>query len=75
MGTQSANGVPIFLTWRRRDVPVMMEDAFFIEREISLYRAMLKLYMGDVSRAAIKRLLAEAEYKLAVVTGLEAQQS
>jgi hypothetical protein len=53
----------------------MMEDAFFIAREMSHYGAMLKLYMGDESHAALMRLLAEAEHKLAVVTSLQAQQS
>jgi hypothetical protein len=43
-----------------------MEDPIFIERDISHYGAMLKLYMGEESRATLERLLAEARQKLAV---------
>lgn len=43
----------------------MQEDTHFIQRDISHYGAMLKLRMGDQSRAALLRLLAEAEHKLA----------
>jgi len=52
----------------------MMEDLFFIQREISVYRAMLKLYMGAESRATLMQLLAEAEHKLAVATDRELQR-
>ncbi len=45
----------------------MREDPIFIRRDISHYEAMLKLHMSDESRAALLRLLAEAERKLAVV--------
>jgi hypothetical protein len=38
----------------------MMEDAFFIGREISCYGAMLKLRMDNESRATLERLLADA---------------
>jgi hypothetical protein len=53
----------------------MMEDEFFIEREISYYRAMLKLRMCDKNRAALMRLLTEAEHKLTEVTSRQAQLS
>jgi hypothetical protein len=46
----------------------MQEDPFFMKRDISHYGAMLKLYMSDESRAALTRLLAEAEHKLSVAT-------
>jgi hypothetical protein len=48
----------------------MMEDPFFIQREISHLRAMLKLKMGGESRAKIERLVAEAEQKLLVATDM-----
>jgi hypothetical protein len=43
----------------------MLEDPIFIQRDIVCYGAMLKLYMGEESRAALLRLLADAERKLA----------
>ncbi len=46
----------------------MMEDPIFIQRDISHYRAMLKLYMRDDSRANVERLLAEATQRLAAAT-------
>jgi hypothetical protein len=52
----------------------MMEDSIFIQRDISHYGAMLKLYMDDKSRANLERLLAEAKQKLALVTASEVQQ-
>jgi hypothetical protein len=52
----------------------MMEDPIFIRRDISDYGAMLKLYMGDESRAALERLLADAKQKLAMATALEVLQ-
>jgi hypothetical protein len=48
----------------------MMEDPFFIQREISHLKAMLKLKMGGKSRAKIERLVAEAEQKLLVATDM-----
>jgi hypothetical protein len=46
----------------------MQEDAFFLKLNISHHRAMLKLHMSDESRAALMRLLADAEHKLDVAT-------
>jgi hypothetical protein len=45
----------------------MKEGASFIRADISDYGAMLKLHMGRESRAALERLLAEAERRLAMV--------
>jgi hypothetical protein len=53
----------------------MHEDAVFIQRDISHYGAMLKLHMGGESRAALMRLLAEAEHKLAVATAGDEPQA
>ena len=53
----------------------MREDPFFIKREISHYEAMLNLHMSDESRAALRRLLAEAEHKLDVATTRGASQT
>ena len=39
---------------------MMMEDPIFIQRDISHFGAMLKLYMCDECRANLERLLAEA---------------
>jgi hypothetical protein len=52
----------------------IMEDPSFIQGDISHYGAMLKLYMGDESRAALERLLADAKQKLAMATALEVLQ-
>jgi len=52
----------------------MMEDSIFIQRDISHYGAMLKLYMGDQSRANLERLLSEAKQKLVLANALEVQQ-
>ena len=41
----------------------MMEEAIFIRRRISHYRAMLKLDLDEENRATIQRLLAELRAK------------
>ena len=46
----------------------MTEDPVFIQRNISQYGAMLKLYMGDENRAIIEKLLADAKQNLAAAT-------
>jgi hypothetical protein len=51
----------------------MIEDRIFIKREVSHYGAMLKLHMGDESRANLEHLLAEAKQKLAAMTALKEQ--
>ncbi len=48
-----------------------MEESIFIQRNISHYEAILKLKLDAQTRAAICRLLAEAEHSLAVATSLE----
>ena len=53
---------------------MMMEDPIFIQRDISHYGAMLKLYMCDECRANLERLLAEARQRLAMAAALEVQQ-
>jgi hypothetical protein len=52
----------------------MMEDSIFIRRDPSHYGDVLKLHMGDESRAALERLLADANQKLAMATALEVSQ-
>lgn len=50
----------------------MLDDTFFIERNISHYEAMLKLQVSQQSRGLLMRLLAEAEHKLLVCTSAAA---
>ena len=52
----------------------MIEDPIFIQRDISHFGAMLKLHMGDESRATLERLLTEAKKKLLEATILEVRQ-
>jgi hypothetical protein len=47
----------------------MIEDPTAIEMNIVQYRAMLELNLDSEKRSAVKRLLAEAQEKLALVTG------
>ena len=53
----------------------MTEDPTAIEMNIVQYRAMLKLNLDGEKRSAVKRLLAEAQEKLALVTGLRTSPS
>ena len=49
----------------------MPEEAFFIQRSISHYGAMLKLDLDDKGREILEQLLAEAERTLVVAISLE----
>jgi hypothetical protein len=53
----------------------MTEDPLTIEMNVVQYRPMLKLNQDDEKRSAVKRLLAEAQEKLALMTGLRTSPS
>lgn len=63
------------ISWPFTGDAAMREDPFFLKREISHYEAMLKLHMSDESRAALMRLVADAEHKLDVATAMGEPQA